>query len=420
MRYKPKVADLYAGAGGFGLGFHFAGYGVVFSLEIDKWAVDTLRANNQEDTIIVEGDIRDYRSPTVIRETCGEAPDVIIGGPPCQGFSIAGPAQKDPKDPRNSLFKDFARWVECLEPQVFVMENVKGILSRQNAKGEKVIEIIEDTFFKLEYSVEIWRLNAAEYGVPQIRERVFIVGNRRGITLGEPPRTHHRPSQNGNGVQMRAHESEDFLRAVSVREAILDLPEIKAGEGSEEQFYTKGPQTDYQRWARGEQETLYNHVAMKHTERLVERFKQIQWGQSVVDVPEPHRARKRSGNGEKSGVVYDSNNRRLDPGRPSFTIPAHFYSSFIHPYQHRNITAREAARLQSFPDSYQFMGKRTVVSRRLLEQLGRHDENYLSQYNQIGNAVPPLLAKAIAEHIRPVLQQEEVGSSDISNELATK
>ncbi len=219
---------------------------------------------------------------------------------------------------------------------------------------------------------------------------------------------------------MRAHGSEDFLRAVSVREAILDLPEIKAGEGSEEQFYTKGPQTDYQRWARGDQETLYNHVAMKHTERLVERFKQIQWGQSVVDVPETHRARKRSGNGEKSGVVYDSNNRRLDPSRPSFTIPAHFYSSFIHPYQHRNITAREAARLQSFSDSYQFMGKRTVVSRRLLEQLGRHDENYLSQYNQIGNAVPPLLATAIAEHIRPVLQQEEVGSSDISNELATK
>ena len=144
----PNLIDLFAGAGGFGLGFHLAGYHVNCSLEIDKWAVDTLRANNQEDTIIVEGDIRDYRLPAVIRETCGEAPDVIIGGPPCQGFSIAGPAQKDPKDPRNSLFKDFARWVECLEPQAFVMENVKGILSRRNAKGEKVIEIIKDTFIR--------------------------------------------------------------------------------------------------------------------------------------------------------------------------------------------------------------------------------------------------------------------------------
>lgn len=104
-----------------------------------------------------------------------------------------------------------------------------------------------------------------------------------------------------------------------------------------------------------------------------------------------------------SDVSYDSNNRRFYPKKPAYTIPASFYSSFIHPYQHRNITAREAARLQSFPDRYRFMGKRTVVSQKLLERNGYHDDIHLSQYNQIGNAVPPLLAKAIAEHIRPIL-----------------
>jgi len=411
------VVDLFAGAGGFGLGFHLAQYRAICALEIDKWAVNTLRVNYGENANIVEGDIRDIHSRDEIRRICSGIPDVIIGGPPCQGFSIAGPAQKDPKDPRNSLFKDFARWVECLEPQVFVMENVKGILSRRNAKGEKVINIIKKAFSDLGYWVEVWRLNAVEYGVPQFRERVFIVGNRIGAQIGEPPKTHYVASQNG---QIELPEFGSLAPAVTLGEAILDLPEIEASEGEEEQPYTMEPQTNFQRWARGEQEILYNHVAMNHTRRLIERFKRIQWGQSIVDVPKTHRARKRSGNGVQSEIVYDSNNRRLDPQRPSFTIPAHFYSSFIHPYQHRNITAREAARLQSFPDSYRFMGKRTVVSSKLLERQGRHNENYLSQYNQIGNAVPPLLAKAIAEHILPVLRGEKIPPSVFSSPISDR
>ncbi len=395
----PIVIDLFAGAGGFGLGFRLAGYTLSFSLEIDRWAADTLRANNPGTTVL-ETDIRKYHSESGIRLACGVIPDVIIGGPPCQGFSIAGPAdKKDPKDPRNSLFRDFARWVECLEPKLFVMENVKGILSRHNANQEKVIDIIEGAFTDLGYTVEVWRLNAAEYGVPQVRERVFIVGNRLGKTLGEPPATHRLSGRSGRSQQMRPIELDDRPRAISVWEAISDLPRIGAREGKEEQPYTNGPGTDYQVWARGDQEILYNHAAMMHTDRMMERFSQIHWGESVIDVPNEHRARRRNGDGETSDAAYDSNNRRLHPFSPSYTIPAHFYSSFIHPYQHRNITAREAARLQSFPDWYRFKGKRTVVSRRLLERSGRDSDNHLSQYNQIGNAVPPLLARAIAEHI---------------------
>jgi len=404
-----KVIDLFAGAGGFGLGFQLAGYDVTCSIEIDEWAAETLWVNNPDMKVIQE-DIRHFQSRYDIYQICSDLPYIIIGGPPCQGFSIAGPAQKDPKDPCNSLFQDFARWVEYLHPKVFIMENVRGILSRRNASGEKVIGIIQNTFAHLGYSVEVWQLNAVEYGVPQIRERVFIVGNRIGLKkIGEPPKTHFVPKQNDGDLQVSMLEDfKGLQRAISVWEAISDLPELKAGEGEEEQPYTTEPETEFQQWARGEQNVLFNHVAMKHSKRVVERFKHIDSGQSVLDVPKEHRARKRSGNGQLSEVSYNSNHRRLHPDKPSYTIPASFYSSFIHPFQHRNLTSREAARIQSFPDRYRFMGKRTVISRELLERQGRIEDNHLSQYNQIGNAVPPLLAKAIAEHIQFVLGSYEL------------
>ena len=401
-----KVIDLFAGAGGFGLGFQLADYAVTCSVEVDKWATDTLRENNPGMKIIHK-DIRTFQSPEIIRQICGDLPDVIIGGPPCQGFSVAGPGSKDPKDPRNSLFQNFVLWVESLCPPMFIMENVKGIFSRKNADGIRVIDIIQNAFEAIEYRTEVWQLNAAEYGVPQLRERVFIIGNRVGISeVGKPVKTHFWNGQSDEGAQLKISNSGDLnglLPAILVWDALSDLPELNAGDGEEEQLYTQEPRSDFQRWARANQDVLFNHVAMKHTTRMVERFKHISSGESGADVPEEYSARKRSGNGMLSCASYNSNNRRFHAERPSYTIPASFYSSFIHPYQDRNITAREAARLQAFPDRYRFMGKRTIISRKLLERKGRHEEIHLSQYNQIGNAVPPLLAKAVAEHIRPVL-----------------
>lgn len=397
---SPKVVDLFAGGGGFGLGFHLAGYNVVCSVEKDKWAADTLRQNNY--TNVVEGDIKSFKTLEQIGKVCPTLPDIIIGGPPCQGFSVAGPAnKKDPKDPRNSLFRDFARWVKYLQPQIFVMENVKGILTRKNAKKEIVIDIIKETFSDLGYTVEIWQLNAANFGVPQTRERVFIVGHMQPNSIGEPMITHFLTKENERSSSI---EFQNLCSLISVKDAIADLPMLQAGEGEEEQYYTCHPQSDYQKWARGNQKTLYNHVAMNHTRRIVERFKRIQNGKTLSEVPEEYKVRKRSGNGELSETQYNSNYRHLNPDEISFTIPASFYSSFIHPDQPRNITAREAARIQSFPDWYKFMGKRTVISSKLLRRKGRHEEDFLSQYNQIGNAVPPLLAKAIAEHIAPFLK----------------
>jgi DNA (cytosine-5)-methyltransferase 1 len=397
-----KVIDLFAGAGGFSLGFHLSEYQVICAVEIDAWAAETLRYNNPF-LQVVQSDIRLFQSTNEVRAVCPVEPHIVIGGPPCQGFSIAGPAQKDPSDPRNSLFQDFARWVEFLNPQIFVMENVKGLLTRRNSEGEKIIDIIQEVFANLGYSTEVWLLNAAEYGVPQIRERTFVVGNRLGLgEIGPPKKTHTLKIE--NGMQMNLlNEEESPVPAVSLWASISDLPEIEAGTGCEEQSYMTEPQTDYQHIMRDGQQILFNHVAMQHSKRLVERFKHVGWGESSADVPEEHRALTRNGNGKISLTAYDQNNRRLNPYKPSHTIAASFYANFIHPFQHRNLTAREGARIQSFPDWYRFMGKKTVVSHRLLQREGRIAEKHLCQYNQIGNAVPPLLAKAIADHLKKVI-----------------
>ncbi|MFM6071048.1 MAG: DNA cytosine methyltransferase [Dolichospermum sp.] len=399
---QPVAVDLFAGAGGFGLGFKIAGVSVALSIEIDAWACDTLRYNHPEMTVI-QNDIRDFNNINSVKQICLFKPDIIIGGPPCQGFSIAGPAQKDPNDPRNTLFINFAQWISFLEPKAFVMENVKGLLSRKNVDGVKVIDIIKKTFEDIGYFVEIWLLNSAEYGVPQIRERVFIVGNKLGKKIGIPAKTHSLDLFNINSWQLSLDEI-NLHSAISLWDAISDLPQLKAHEGKEEQPYILEPQNQYQYSIRNSSKILYNHVAMEHSDRLVERFKQIKWGESSSNVAKEYGPKRRSGNGELSGKTYDQNNRRLNPYKPAHTIAASFYANFIHPFQHRNLTAREGARVQSFPDNYRFLGKKTVVSHKLLQRENRFNEKFLCQYNQIGNAVPPLLAKVIAVHLQEKLE----------------
>ncbi len=391
-----RILDLFAGAGGFGLGFSLASdqYKLTCSLEVDKWAAETLEANNHDNHQIIQRDIREFDSDDKIKNSCIEIPDIIIGGPPCQGFSHAGPA-KDPKDPRNSLFKNYALWVKVFKPKIFIMENVRGLLTRENDQGEKVINIIKQTFEEIGYAVNIWELNAANYGVPQNRERVFIVGNSEGILIPPPKRTHYLPEEKTrlNG------SAKDLKEAINVIDAIGDLPELNAGEGQEISNHLKPSLTDYQTILRGNESSIYNHVTMSHTKRMIKRYEAILNGIKILDLSDELKVRKRNGNGVLSDTEYNSNYRHLKPDMISYTIPASFYSNFVHPLQPRNITSREAARLQSFPDSYVFKGKRTQISSKLLKQLGKDDENHLSQYNQIGNAVPPLLAKAIAKHI---------------------
>lgn len=374
-----KVLDLFAGAGGFSLGFEMAGnYNVIGAIESDKWAAETFKINHPKSKVIVK-DIRSVSDNDLLRDF--KNVDVILGGPPCQGFSICNKNAGDPKDPKNSLFMEFLRAVRVLNPKIVVMENVPNLLKASTNSGEKVIDIIQEELKKLGYHVEFNLLEAVKYGVPQIRKRLFVIGSKKKLNNYFP-----KPTCSDN-------------KFLTVWDAISDLPEIEAREGKEVMEYTLKPANSFQILMRKNSKKVYNHVAMKHSKRTVERFKSMKCGDSVRDVPENLRPYKRGEAGVLSEKSYDQNNRRMHSQKPCHTIPASFYANFVHPFKNRNFTAREGARLQTFPDSFRFFGKPTVVSNKLLQKEGRDSENYLCQYNQIGNAVPPLLAKNIASNI---------------------
>lgn len=395
---KPKVFDVFSGAGGFSLGFEMAGCEIIGAIEHDKWAADTF-SYNHPNAIMMLGDIESF-SEDYLTANLKEKPDIIIGGPPCQGFSICTKNAGDPKDPRNSLFTEFIRMARIFNPSIMVMENVPNIVKAKTKSGEKVIDIIKTEFENLGYHVEHSILTASDYGVPQMRQRFILVASKNVLEHPFPEKTHYvRDCSNGQ-ITIFDLEKTGLKRCPTLWEAISDLPEIDAREGAEIMDYSKSAQNCYQEWCRTGSEKLHNHLAMKHTKRLVERFAAMTWGQSVSDITDERlKQRKRNGNGEVSDSPYDQNNRRMHPDRICHTITATFYGNFVHPYKNRNFTAREGARIQSFPDRYVFLGKPTVVSKKLLIKEGRTGEAYLCQYSQIGNAVPPLMAKAIAKNI---------------------
>ena len=364
-----KTIDLFAGCGGMSLGFELANYNILFALEKDDWASETY-AFNSPTTPLIAKDITSIDKPQNVLLKDMEV-DGIIGGPPCQGFSLSG--DRDPKDPRNSLFMDYLRFVNVFKPKFFVLENVPGILSSKTREKDFVHKLIKFEAEKIGYKLHFFTLNASHFGVPQTRNRVFFIGLR-----DEFPYDYY---------YLKSHLTPHDDKLITIEQAISDLPELEAGEGLEEVKYSKNPKNDYQRWCRKSSKYIYNHIAMKHTSRLIDRFAVIKKGQSLADVPKDHMQRKRGDVGKISGKIFGQNNMRPYSNKPSPTIAASFQSNFIHPYSNRNFTAREAARLQSFPDSYVFKGKRTTMSW----------EKSLSQYQQIGNAVPPLLAKKIGK-----------------------
>ena len=362
--------DLFAGCGGLSLGFKMAGIYSILASDIDENCQKTFTQNFTETPFLCKDIIQIEKSE--IDNIIGDViPDMIIGGPPCQGFSLANKNRnKIQDDPRNRLFYHFVKFINWYSPKVFVMENVKGLLSMN---GGKVIKTIVDEFINAGkgYNVEYKILKASDYGVPQTRERVIIIGFRKDLNI------------------IPTFPTPLNSEPITVDMAISDLPCILSGEGGEIMDYDSAPLNDYQRLMRGNSQKVRNHVAMRHTQRLIDRFHAIKQGQSLVDVWETHGSVKRGCPTERSTTKFGQNNQRVYGNKPAPTIAASFQSNFIHPYLDRNFTAREGARLQSFPDDFIFKGMRTKMSW----------ETGLSQYQQIGNAVPVLLAYAIAKNI---------------------
>lgn len=374
-----KSLDLFAGAGGMTLGFKAAGIHSIGAIELDRFAAETFHYNFPE-IPIYQRDIHSF-SNEEIKEKFKDV-DIVAGGPPCQGFSVAGPTQYGIIDKRNTLIMEFFRFITVLKPKYCVLENVKGILNGKMNASQKALDTYKTEMGKIGYISKVFVLQAADFGVPQYRERVLVISALNEKILPEV-------------ITGRYQGSDNWIK---VKDVFGDLPDIDAGEGTNDCVpYKCEPLSEYQRYLRNGSKGVCNHVAMKHTKRLIQRFEQIPQGGSLLDVPAEYGQRERNGSGLDVKKRYKTNNQRLDPNKVSNIITASFQSTFVHPYLNRNLTAREGARLQSFPDSFIFCGPRTLMSKSLLIKENRLDEIGLSQYNQIGNAVPPRMAYAVGK-----------------------
>lgn len=339
MNNKPKVIDLFCGCGGLSQGFIDAGYNII--LGIDKWqdAIETFNFNHKNSNGIV-ADLLTLSPETVSKNEKIDTVDVIIGGPPCQGFSIAGKRIVD--DERNQLYKSFLHYVEFFKPKAFLMENVPNIMSI--GKGAIKEQIIID-FEKIGYKISNKILLASDYGVPQNRKRAFFVGLRDGSVFDFPE-----PTTPDNKI--------------TSKQAISDLPEHTLKDGESYLFDSK---SNYQKQMRNGNKVVFNHQITEHKDKTIEIIAMVPDGGNYKSLPkELHSTRK-------VNIAWT----RLNSNKPSFTIDTghnhHFHYEF-----NRVPTARESARLQSFHDDFIFKKGKT------------------SQLKQIGNAVPPLLAKEIA------------------------
>lgn len=351
MAKEYRVLDLFCGAGGLSWGLHKnPNFKTIVALDFDAQAAETFK-KNMPDTEVLVGDITDDEIKKKVIEIAkkGEV-NMIVGGPPCQGYSMKG-KKLGLQDPRNFLFREYLNIVEQLKPDVFVIENVKGLLVSTN--GWFKDEIVQ-SIRSLGYEVRFGLLNAADFGVPQARERaIFICSKGRPIELPNPTVTDY----------------------VTVRDAISDLAYLNSGEGQFEQDYAIEPQSIYQIQMRKDSQKLYNHKASNHKEIAIEKLKLIPPEQGKEFLPD-----NMIGN-QKFKTTWG----RLKWDEVSPTIDTRFDASSNgtnnHPFLHRAITPREAARIQSFDDDFIFYGSKVYVRK------------------QIGNAVPPLLAKAIADQI---------------------
>lgn len=367
------AVDLFAGAGGLALGLEEAGFSVVLANELEKDFAHSYRLNHPK-TKMLQGDIHDFDFAKEVG-TLGLSGKIslVFGGPPCQGFSTIG--KKDENDDRNSLFWQFLRAVEEIGPEFVLFENVSGF---KRMYGGRMHATLLGELNRLGYNTKEDILNAVDFGLPQYRERTIIVGFKEKYSFVFPQ-----------------PEKKQYL---TLWDAISDLPQIESGEKADN--YDYHPRNEYQKRMRTKNSSLTEHTAPTHGEKLLKVISLVPEGGSIMDVPEELRPKS----------YFANTYARLLPDRPAPTITRNFgtpsSSRCIHPFLNRGLTTREGARLQGFPDNYQFVGSRSAKNL------------------QIGNAVPPLLGKALGKQILRSLcnantKEEHASRCDICTRIQT-
>ncbi|MGE3759004.1 MAG: DNA cytosine methyltransferase [Pseudobdellovibrionaceae bacterium] len=350
--------DLFSGAGGMSLGATESGVKVVTAVEHDRWAATTHSQNFPATRVICE-DIRNVKSSALLTVERRE-PLVVFGGPPCKGFSTSNQKTRSKDNPSNWLFLEFLRVVEDLRPEWTVFENVKGLIETE---GGIFLNSIVDRLRSLGYQLRWEVLNAVDFGVPQRRSRLFIIGSLENhCNLRFPP-----PSSEN---------------VVTVNDAIADLPRLKVGASINVMGYRHDSPSQYAAALRGTLAATTNHLVTKNSEVVTQRYSYVPSGGNWTDIPERLMANYKDRSRCHTGIYY-----RLSSQEPSVVIGNFRKNMLIHPVENRGLSVREAARLQSFPDWFSFCGS-----------IG-------FQQQQVGNAVPPLLAQAVFTGIQKIEQK---------------
>lgn len=341
-----KVLDLFCGCGGLSLGLEQAGYDIKLGIDIWQDALETFEANHVNSQTHCE-DLSKVDFGSLKKKYLSDGVDLIVGGPPCQGFSISG--KRDPNDPRNKLYTSFLKAVEYFKPKAFIMENVPNLASMSQGR---IKDTIVSEFEAIGYTINYQKLLASEYGVPQNRRRFIMVGLLNGKQFEFPTTTHD-------------------SNKVNCSDAISDLPECTLEDGAK---YPTDASSKFQSNMRKGSLGVYNHQTTKHTDKTVSIISMVPDGGNYKDLPDEFKGTR---NVNIAWTRYSSK-------KPSFTIDTghrhHFHYKF-----NRVPTVRESARLQSFPDSFIFHCSKT------------------SQYKQVGNAVPPMLGKILGETLKQYL-----------------
>ena len=397
MSKKYNFIDLFCGAGGFSTGMELAGFNCIGGIDNVESIVDT-HALNHKNSVSICGDIRDIPPEEFEKKLSGQKVDIIIGGPPCPTFSTIGHAKirsvtgkPVSEDPRNRLFLEYLKYVDYFRPEIFVIENVPQFITKYNGKVfETAVKIIEDIgkddnngegIYEVVKPVQV--LNAVYYGVPQTRRRMMLVAHKKKskATFNYPKPTHYYDQED--------EKSKKLKKCVTVYDAISDLPKITDNWRNSYERYSKFDDlNEYQKMMRDKtNDTVSNNICRMSNDRAKKVFSYMKQGDIYMDLPKE--IRKILPFRED---IFKDRLKRLVNDKPSWTVLAHIGMDgymYIHPTELRTLSVREAARIQSFPDDFEFVG------------------NQQSTYVQVGNAVPPLLGKAIGESIKKYLEDSK-------------